>query len=254
MGVDAFKTDFGERIPTDVVWHDGADPEKMHNYYPFLYNKVVHDALIETRGAKACCSLARPPLAVSVFPVHWGGDCYSDYPAMAETLRGGLSLGLSGLFGFWSHDIGGFENTRRGRRLQALVRVRPPVQPQPSATARNPIGYPGCSIRRRRRCSATSRAPQVLADALPLCRRRRSLGKRSCRCFALMLLEFPRRSRRRDARPPVHAGIFAARRTGVFDKDGEVAVYLPAGRWTQLLTGEVSGGRTDLATRDAQRD
>ncbi|HEY3258718.1 MAG TPA: TIM-barrel domain-containing protein, partial [Pseudonocardiaceae bacterium] len=29
---------------------------------------------------------------------------------MAESLRGGLSLGLSG-FGFWSHDIGGFEGT-----------------------------------------------------------------------------------------------------------------------------------------------
>ncbi|MBM7331964.1 hypothetical protein JS562_55735, partial [Agrobacterium sp. S2] len=32
MGVDCFKTDFGERIPTDVVWHDGSDPERMHNY------------------------------------------------------------------------------------------------------------------------------------------------------------------------------------------------------------------------------
>ncbi len=29
---------------------------------------------------------------------------------MAETLRGGLSLALCG-FGFWSHDIGGFEGT-----------------------------------------------------------------------------------------------------------------------------------------------
>lgn len=27
---------------------------------------------------------------------------------MSETLRGGLSLSLCG-FGFWSHDIGGFE-------------------------------------------------------------------------------------------------------------------------------------------------
>ena len=26
QGVDALKTDFGERIPTDVVWHDGTDP------------------------------------------------------------------------------------------------------------------------------------------------------------------------------------------------------------------------------------
>lgn len=29
---------------------------------------------------------------------------------MAESLRGGLSLTTSG-FGYWSHDIGGFENT-----------------------------------------------------------------------------------------------------------------------------------------------
>lgn len=28
MGVDSFKTDFGERIPTDVVYYDGSDPQK----------------------------------------------------------------------------------------------------------------------------------------------------------------------------------------------------------------------------------
>ena len=34
MGVDTFKTDFGERIPTrDVVYYDGSDPIKMHNFY-----------------------------------------------------------------------------------------------------------------------------------------------------------------------------------------------------------------------------
>ena len=44
------------------------------------------------------------------FPVHWGGDCTANYPSMAESLRGGLSLCTSG-FGFWSHDIGGFEKT-----------------------------------------------------------------------------------------------------------------------------------------------
>src|SRR2546426_2116522 len=45
MGVDCFKTDFGERIPTDVVWHDGSDPRGMHNYYTYLYNKTVFDVL-----------------------------------------------------------------------------------------------------------------------------------------------------------------------------------------------------------------
>ena len=43
MGVDCFKTDFGERIPTDVVYFDGSDPVKMHNYYTFLYNKTVFE-------------------------------------------------------------------------------------------------------------------------------------------------------------------------------------------------------------------
>ncbi|MFA6891927.1 MAG: TIM-barrel domain-containing protein, partial [Sphaerochaetaceae bacterium] len=32
LGVDAFKTDFGERIPKHVVYHDGSDPNRMHNY------------------------------------------------------------------------------------------------------------------------------------------------------------------------------------------------------------------------------
>ena len=51
MGVDCFKTDFGERIPTDVVYADGSDPLKMHNFYSYLYNKLVFDVL-EGSGAR----------------------------------------------------------------------------------------------------------------------------------------------------------------------------------------------------------
>ena len=60
---------------------------------------------------KPYCSHARSATAGSQrFPVHWGGDCSAAYGSMAESLRGGLSLSLSG-FGFWSHDIGGFDKT-----------------------------------------------------------------------------------------------------------------------------------------------
>lgn len=111
MGVDCFKTDFGERIPTDVVYYDGSDPVKMHNYYTFLYNKAVFEVLEETLGKHEAAVFARSATAGSQqFPVHWGGDCSATYQSMAETLRGGLSLGLCG-FGFWSHDISGFEST-----------------------------------------------------------------------------------------------------------------------------------------------
>ncbi|KAG6812235.1 hypothetical protein H0H92_003775 [Tricholoma furcatifolium] len=112
LGVDCFKTDFGERIPTgDVVYHDGSSPEKMHNYYAFLYNKVTFRVLEERLGKNQAIVFARSTTAGGQrFPVHWGGDPMSTFEAMAETLRGGLSLGLCG-YGYWAHDIGGFEGT-----------------------------------------------------------------------------------------------------------------------------------------------
>jgi alpha-D-xyloside xylohydrolase len=111
MGVDCFKTDFGERIPTNVVYFDGSDPYKMHNFYTYLYNKAVFDLLVEARGENEAALFARSATAAcQMFPVHWGGDCSANYDSMAESLRGGLSLSLSG-FGFWSHDISGFEST-----------------------------------------------------------------------------------------------------------------------------------------------
>ncbi|KAL7424945.1 hypothetical protein Q5752_000632 [Cryptotrichosporon argae] len=109
-GVDTIKTDFGERIPhLDVVYQDGSDPVKMHNYYTHLYNTCVFRAIQAAHGAGEAALFARSATAGGQrFPVHWGGDCESSYEAMAETLRGGLSLAASG-FAFWSHDIGGFE-------------------------------------------------------------------------------------------------------------------------------------------------
>lgn len=110
-GVDCFKTDFGERIPTEgVKYYDGSDPELMHNYYTYLYNKAVYDVLVETKGADEAILFARSAtVGGQQFPVHWGGDCSSNYPSMAESLRAGLSFGMSG-FGYWSHDIAGFED------------------------------------------------------------------------------------------------------------------------------------------------
>lgn len=109
MGVDCFKTDFGERIPTDAVYFNQANPKKMHNYYAYLYNEVVYNLLVKEKGESEAVLFARSASVGSQkFPVHWGGDSTSDYLSMAESLRAGLSFGLGG-FGYWSHDISGFE-------------------------------------------------------------------------------------------------------------------------------------------------
>lgn len=111
QGVDCFKTDFGERIPTDVAYYDGSDPTKMHTYYTYLYNKCVFELLEAYKGKNEACVFARSAtVGGQKFPVHWGGDCSSSYASMHESLRAGLSLCMSG-FGFWSHDISGFEGT-----------------------------------------------------------------------------------------------------------------------------------------------
>lgn len=109
QGVDAIKTDFGERIPRDVVWYDGSPKLSMHNWYTQLYNQAVFEAIEETYGKGNACLYARSAtVGGQQQPVHWGGDCESTFNGMAQSLRAGLSLTFSG-FGFWSHDIGGFE-------------------------------------------------------------------------------------------------------------------------------------------------
>lgn len=110
IGVDCFKTDFGERIPIyEIAYHDGSDAQQMHNYYTYLYNKCVFELLEKNYGKDKAVLFARSgTTGGQQFPVHWGGDCESTFVAMADSLRGGLSLTLSG-YGYWSHDIGGFE-------------------------------------------------------------------------------------------------------------------------------------------------
>ena len=108
QGVDAIKTDFGERIPRDVVWYDGSPKLSMHNWYTQLYNQAVFEAIEETYGKGNACLYARSAtVGGQQQPVHWGGDCESTFNGMAQSLRAGLSLTSSG-FGVWSPDIGGF--------------------------------------------------------------------------------------------------------------------------------------------------
>lgn len=110
-GIDSIKTDFGERIPTDVKYFDNSDPEMMHNYYTYLYNKTVFETIEKERGKGEAVLFSRSATAGSQkFPIHWGGDCEASYASMAESIHAGLSFCMSG-FSFWSHDISGFEKT-----------------------------------------------------------------------------------------------------------------------------------------------
>lgn len=107
-GVDILKTDFGEDIPFDAQFYNGLTGKEMRNVYSRLYNQAVFETVKECRGEENAIVWARSGCAgMQQFPVCWSGDPRSCYEGMAATLRGGLSLGMSGV-PFWSHDIGGF--------------------------------------------------------------------------------------------------------------------------------------------------
>ncbi|MFJ8096506.1 alpha-xylosidase [Streptomyces griseofuscus] len=239
QGVDCFKTDFGERVPTEVVWHDGSDPERMHNYYTELYNKTVFDLLEKERGQGEAVLFARSAtVGGQQYPVHWGGDCWSSFEAMAESLRGGLSLSLSG-FGFWSHDIGGFEGTPDAsvfKRWLAFGLLSSHSRLHGSSSYRVPweFGDEAVDVARRFTLLKQRLMPYLYGVAVEAHR----TGVPSMRP---MLLEFPGdpACRPLDRQYMLGAHLLVA---PVFTEDGEVEVYLPEGTWTQLLTGETVTG------------
>ncbi|ACX67823.1 alpha-xylosidase [Paenibacillus sp. FSL H8-0457] len=241
MGVDSFKTDFGERIPTDVVYFDGSDPHKMHNYYTQLYNKVVFDVLVEKFGKNQAAVFARSAtVGGQQFPVHWGGDCYADYESMAESLRGGLSLGLGG-FGFWSHDIGGFENTAPAhvfKRWLAFGLLSSHSRLHGSSSYRVPWSYDEEAV------DVTRFFTKLKSRLMPyLFHTAVQASEQGVPSMRAMFLEFPEDPavEMLDRQYMLGDSLLVA---PVFSEKGDVKYYLPKGRWTHLLTGETVDGGT----------
>jgi alpha-D-xyloside xylohydrolase len=240
MGVDCFKTDFGEEIPTDVAYFDGSDPMQMHNYYTYLYNQAVFDLLEEERGPNEAVVFARSATATcQKFPVHWGGDCYGTYESMAESLRGGLSLCLSG-FGFWSHDIGGFENRASPsvyKRWVAFGLLSSHSRLHGSTSYRVPWLYDDEAV------DVLRYFTQLKCQLMPyLMRAATEAHTSSLPMMRAMLLEFPEdpTCRTLDRQYMLGDSLLVA----PVLHDSRAEYYLPEGPWTHLLTGEVrQGGR-----------
>ena len=241
MGVDCFKSDFGERIPTDVVWHDGSDPEKMHNYYTLLYNRCVFELLQREKGEGEAVLFARSASAGGQqYPVHWGGDSTSQYVSMAETLRGGLSLMDSG-FSFWSHDIGGFEDDGTAdlyKRWVAFGLLSSHSRLHGSGSYRVPWRYD-------EEASAVLRFFVRLKERLMPYLKELSLEahEKGLPVMRPMHMVFPD--------DPAAAYLDRQYMLGdrllvapVFSPDGRQSWYLPEGRWVHLLDGTaLDGGR-----------
>ena len=240
MGVDCFKTDFGERIPTDVTYFNGADPIQMHNLYTHLYNATVWELLQEVKGDDAIVFARSATAGGQKMPVHWGGDNTSSFESMAESLRGGLSLSLSG-FGYWSHDIGGFEGNpdpavfkrwlafgllSSHSRLHGNESVRVPWSIDEEAVD---VTRSFVNLKKKLHPYLVKTMQEVTAKGLPMMRP--------------MLLEFPEDPTAwfLDQQYMLGPDLLVA---PVFTSSGKVTFYLPLGQWRNYFTDEViDGGR-----------
>ena len=249
MGVDCLKTDFGERIPVrDIAYYDGKDPLHMHNYYTFLYNKMVFDLLKEERGEGEAILFARSATAGSQqFPVHWGGDNSASYISMAETLRAGLSMSHSG-FGFWSHDISGFEQTAPAdvyKRWAAFGLLSSHSRLHGSSSYRVPwlFDEESCDVVRKFTRLKCRLMPYLYGAAV-------EAHEHGTPMMRPMMLEFPDDPAcdTLDRQYMMGESLLVA---PVFHEDSHVDYYLPDGLWTSLLDGrKVQGGHWQKETHD----
>ncbi len=248
QGVDCFKTDFGERVPVDVAYADGADPERMHNYYTYLYNRTVFDVLRKHRGEGEAVVFARSATTGSQkYPVHWGGDCEATYESMAESLRGGLSLGLSG-FGYWSHDIGGFEGTPTPalfKRWLAFGLLSSHSRLHGSSSYRVPWLFDEESV------DVLRQFTRLKLSLMPyLYEAARTASAEGVPVMRAMVLEFPDDPgcAHLERQYMLGSDLLVA---PVFSDDGDVSYYVPEGTWTHYLTGRTVTGPRWVRERHA---
>jgi alpha-D-xyloside xylohydrolase len=213
----------------------------MHNHYAYIYNELVWNVLKETVGEEEAVLFARSAsVGAQQFPVHWGGDCYANYESMAESLRGGLSIGLSG-FGFWSHDIGGFENTAPAhvyKRWCAFGLLSSHSRLHGSKSYRVPWAYDDES------CDVVRHFTQLKCRMMPYLYRQAALARESgTPMLRAMMLEFPDDPAcdYLDRQYMLGDSVLVA---PVFSEAGDVQFYLPEGRWTHLWhNDEIQGNR-----------
>jgi alpha-D-xyloside xylohydrolase len=167
-------------------------------------------------------------------PVHWGGDSTSTFASMAETLRGGLSLSLSG-FGFWSHDIGGFEGTPDAdvfKRWVAFGLLSSHSRLHGSGSYRVPWAFDAEAVDVLRHFTRLklSLMPYLAAVA-------EEAHRAGVPMMRPMVLEFPEdpTAAYLDRQYMLGPDVLVA---PVMSADGEVTFYVPAGTWTHLVTGE----------------
>ncbi len=246
MGVDVFKTDFGEGIPADAVAYNGMDGSTLHNLYALLYNDIVAEVTAEETGHTGLVWARSSYAGGQRHPAQWGGDANCTFPAMASTLRGGLSMGMCG-HAFWSHDVGGFTGHPSPELYTRWSQfgLFSPLTRAHGNTTRLPWLYGEQALQSFR---AYTRLRYRL---LPYIYTYASIAaETSLPLMRAMALAFPDdpNTYAQDLQYMLGEELLVA---PIYNTTGKRPVYLPEGRWVDFWTHDVITGPTNVSVQAA---
>jgi hypothetical protein len=111
VGIDGMKCDGGEMVfGRALTFADGRKGDQMHNAYPnaytgayssFVQTKTGGDGVLYSRGGTT---------GAQANSIYWSGDQSSAFSSFQQSIRAGISAGVSGI-PFWAWDMAGFTGT-----------------------------------------------------------------------------------------------------------------------------------------------
>ena len=107
VGVDGFKTDGGEHPwGHDLRYADGSRGDAGNNLFAVRYAAAYHELLAEC-GVDGVTFSRAGFTGSAAYPAHWSGDEDSTWEAYRAAVTAGLTAASSGIF-FWGWDLAGF--------------------------------------------------------------------------------------------------------------------------------------------------
>ncbi|MBF2735647.1 MAG: alpha-xylosidase [Betaproteobacteria bacterium AqS2] len=244
LGADALKTDFGEQVPAAAVAANGDRGWRLHNAYALLYNQQT--ALAFAAAGKKPVLWARAAASGSQrHPGHWCGDSQSDWGGLRTAVRGCLQWSLSG-GAYTGSDVGGFYGGPPDPELYLRwlqFGVMSPLLRLHGIGPREPYHYGARVLRasrawlelRMRLLPYLRRAARQIPGGLPL-----------LRPLPLAYPELPAEASGRDLQFLLGPDLLCA---PVTEPGGRKELWLPPGRWRDVLSGETVAGPRLLTRR-----
>jgi alpha-D-xyloside xylohydrolase len=238
-------SDFGEDNPRDAYYHNGRTGLEMHNFYTFLYQKANYEAVAESSGHRGLVNCRSGTAGMQRFPICWAGDPNSEWADMANTMRAGLSIGLSGV-AFWSCDNAGYREMSSPLTPELWIRwsqwsmFQSHIRLHGTGMVRAPWSFGDRAVENFRKYAKLRY--RLLPYIYSLAYQASKTGLPMMRAMVLEFQDDPNTYYLRDQYMFGDAFLVAPVQTPVNRR----TVYLPEGTWYDYETGEPHTGPTTL--------